>query len=94
MRFLKGGVRIGGLALFDRTFSLLHHVGRPVQFSLSPIAKPSTTCDMLISDTVRNGNLELGSLKFWQQLWSGIQIVNGGADGSGFAAMSPKESSE
>ena len=53
------------------------------------LSKPPLTCDVLISDSVRNGNLE-GSLQYWQHVWYGIELVNSGVDGSGNAAISPR----
>ena len=88
MRFLKGGVESWPGFVRQDLLPAPSCWSASSVFTFS-VSKPPTTCDALVSDTIRNGNLESGSLKFWQQLWSGIQIVSPGADGSGFAAMSP-----
>ena len=88
MRFLKDGVETWpGFVLEDPVEApSCWSADAPIKYILS---KPSVTCDVLISDSVRNGNLESGSLQYWQHVWSGIELVTPGVDGSGYAAISP-----
>ena len=95
MRFIKNGAEMWPVYIKETRPDAPDCMQGSSGVTLNRSAFNPTTdvCSTLVEGSLRNGDLETGTLGYWKHIWSDVDLLSGGYGGSSFGIRSARENS-